>query len=433
MSHKFDNVSKDKDTTIYTSVEASFGEYCVLYQTWGWGTIKAESLIFSTDDINHLTEDELIEEVRQSPLIKEECRKKEITYKQLEEFTFVNFNFNDHDAGYDDFDDVFDASELAEIKRIQKLHFTNFDIIGDIHGHSTELVKLLTKLKYELNEQGFYSHKYGRKAIFVGDFIDRGPEQKAVIDIVKGMVENDTALAVMGNHEFNAISYNTLHPTTGKPLRSHSSNHKKQHQAFLDEYTDEEERKETIDWFKTLPLFLDLHKIRIIHACWNDCAIASIKNKLDSNNCLNDEFLIAANEKDSIEFNAIETLLKGIELKLPAGCFFKDSYGQERYDIRIKWWAVKDFSYSGLAIVTENLKDKIPNNIASIDHLDDFQYQEDAKPVFFGHYWFTGQPSRLQKNVACLDYSVANKGHLTAYSWCQQDVVIRDRFFVQAK
>ena len=314
----------------------------------------------------------------------------------------------------------------------QKSERNNFDIIGDIHGHSIELVKLLTKLEYTLNSQGFYSHSKDRKVMFVGDFIDRGPGQKAVIKIVKSMVENETALAVMGNHEFNALSYHALDPSTGEPLRSHSEKNTNQHQAFLDEFTDKKELKETLDWFKTLPLFLDLYKIRVIHACWNDGVIASIKDKLDARNCLNDEFLILANEKDTPEFKAIETLLKGPELALPKGCSFKDSDGQNRLKIRIKWWAAEDNSYRTLALVPESNKAEIPVTDAPLDTLAKLQYPEDAKPVFFGHYWFTGKPKKEQKNVACLDYSVAKDGVLTAYRWSNCDAIIKDVFFVQA-
>jgi hypothetical protein len=46
------------------------------------------------------------------------------------------------------------------------------------------------------------------------------------------MVENDSALAVMGNHKFNAISYHTLHPSTKKPLRKHAEDNTEQHQSF---------------------------------------------------------------------------------------------------------------------------------------------------------------------------------------------------------
>lgn len=93
MSNKFENVPVEYDTTIYASIEAPFGEYSVLHQTWRWDGVDAESLIFSTGDIKHLTKDDLIEEVRHSPFIKPESRNKGITFKQNEDFTYVNFNF----------------------------------------------------------------------------------------------------------------------------------------------------------------------------------------------------------------------------------------------------------------------------------------------------------------------------------------------------
>lgn len=74
-----------------------------------------------------------------------------------------------------------------------------FDIIGDIHGYALELVRLLKKLGY-VYDNGFYEHpEPDRKAIFVGDFIDRGPKIRETLSIVKAMVDNGTAKAVMGN------------------------------------------------------------------------------------------------------------------------------------------------------------------------------------------------------------------------------------------
>ena len=80
----------------------------------------------------------------------------------------------------------------------------NYDIIGDIHGHASTLIQLLKDLGYEKDEAGVFSHKE-RKVIFLGDFIDRGKEESLVINIVRPMLDNGHALAVMGNHEFNAI------------------------------------------------------------------------------------------------------------------------------------------------------------------------------------------------------------------------------------
>lgn len=84
----------------------------------------------------------------------------------------------------------------------------SYDIIGDIHGHSQSLEAILAKLGYK-SQSGIYRHP-SRKVIFLGDFIDRGKYQREVIDIARAMADSGGALAVMGNHEFNAIAYYTV-------------------------------------------------------------------------------------------------------------------------------------------------------------------------------------------------------------------------------
>ena len=81
-----------------------------------------------------------------------------------------------------------------------------FDIIGDIHGHAKELEILLVKLGYKRNA-GIYSHPEERKCIFLGDYIDRGPNIRETLHIVKDMCEAGSAFAIMGNHEFNFLAY----------------------------------------------------------------------------------------------------------------------------------------------------------------------------------------------------------------------------------
>ena len=85
-----------------------------------------------------------------------------------------------------------------------------YDIIGDIHGHADALVSLLKKMGYE-DKWGAWRHPE-RKAIFMGDFIDKGPKQVETVDIVRRMVEENNAMAVMGNHEFNAIAWHLPRP-----------------------------------------------------------------------------------------------------------------------------------------------------------------------------------------------------------------------------
>jgi predicted MPP superfamily phosphohydrolase len=79
-----------------------------------------------------------------------------------------------------------------------------------IHGHADELVELLENLGYQ-KAQGLYRHP-DRRVIFVGDFIDRGPKIRQVLEIVRAMIEEGKALAVMGNHELNALAYHTEDP-----------------------------------------------------------------------------------------------------------------------------------------------------------------------------------------------------------------------------
>ena len=109
---------------------------------------------------------------------------------------------------------------------------TGYDVIGDIHGHADELEALLADLGYE-KKGGAWRHPE-RKAVFLGDFIDRGPRQLEAVDIVRRMVDEGQAHAIMGNHEFNAIAW-YLRDENGQPLRAHTEKNFKQHHVFLAE------------------------------------------------------------------------------------------------------------------------------------------------------------------------------------------------------
>ena len=85
-----------------------------------------------------------------------------------------------------------------------------YDIIGDVHGHALELRALLDKMGYR-ESRGAYRHP-SRTAIFVGDLVDRGPDNVEATTIARQMVEEGTARIVMGNHEFNAVAFHTEDP-----------------------------------------------------------------------------------------------------------------------------------------------------------------------------------------------------------------------------
>ena len=88
---KFDNVTTESDTKITLNLETMFGKYDVLFQQWVWDGIKAESLIFDSEDVSDIDLDTLVDEVRNSALVTDAS--KEITSKVGEKFTFINFNF----------------------------------------------------------------------------------------------------------------------------------------------------------------------------------------------------------------------------------------------------------------------------------------------------------------------------------------------------
>lgn len=112
------------------------------------------------------------------------------------------------------------ATSPKSYLRIKRVH-NAFDIIGDVHGQADGLIALLRHLGYR-ESNGAWRHS-GRCVIFVGDFVDRGPKQIESVMIARRMVDAGCALAVMGNHDFNAVAWYLPDPShSGDHLRSHS-------------------------------------------------------------------------------------------------------------------------------------------------------------------------------------------------------------------
>lgn len=303
-----------------------------------------------------------------------------------------------------------------------------YDLIGDIHGHSEPLVELLEKLDYRSTD-GTYRHPE-RKVIFLGDFIDRGPNQREVIEIVRPMIDEGAALSVMGNHEFNAIAYFTRDPQDpSKHLRVHSQKNRGQHAAFLTAFEGTDDYPELIKWFRSLPMWLDLPGLRVVHACWDFPLMNFLSDRYPSvNSCLPEDLLVNASRKGRAEFEAVETLLKGKEIPMPIGQTFPDKDGNPRGEIRIKWWDATARTYLDAFIGPDTALTHIPEDPIDVEHL--IEYSVDDPPVFIGHYWLDTEPRLLAPNIACLDYSVAAKsgGKLVAYRWDGEQKLDQDKF-----
>jgi hypothetical protein len=210
--------------------------------------------------------------------------------------------------------------------------------------------------------------------LFLGDFIDRGPDNAAVIEIVRRMIDAGTASAIMGNHERTA---------------------------------------EVIDWMKTLPLFLEYPGFRVVHACWSEVTIARLRAVAPEGRLSGEQF-VSAGRKDDPFYKLAETTTKGPEVSLPDYWTFTDKDGTERKEVRIQWWKSGATSWADLAISVPD-PDQLPklplprDVIASVN-------PHDAKPVFFGHYWLSGSPTLQAPNALCLDYSAGTDGPLVSYS-----------------
>lgn len=303
---------------------------------------------------------------------------------------------------------------------------SGIDIIPDIHGQLTKLEALLTKLGYRKEVGGGWSHPE-RKVLFLGDYIDRGPQIRETLHLVRGMVEAGNATALMGNHEFNAVAYHT-NDDEGSPLRLHTAKNTHQHQATLDDFSGREaELGDFLEWFKGLPMFLELEGFRAVHACWSEKHVEFLEGK-----SLHDrEFLIkATTSKGSPEYEAIETVLKGPEVILPNGMQHIAPDGNGRSEMRVRWWGLdgeeKLIAYLAMPPGSLTAQDIIPKeNLANTPN-----HSAIEKPVFFGHYWLPPEHPKapLAPGICCLDFSAGKDGPLVAYRWDGNRILVEENF-----
>ena len=326
----------------------------------------------------------------------------------------------------------------------------SIDFIGDIHGHCDELVVLLKKLGYEELNGAFRYPGNARTVVFLGDYVDRGNQVRETINLVRAMRDAGSAEALMGNHEFNALSFwhengaggRRIEAIHGGYLREHSFNKVAIHVKTVESYRGRKaEFQEMLDFLKTLPFYLETETFRAQHACFDlNCAkvlkAEYIQSFMDGDF---DELIARANDKndeyDDSLYWPISLFLKGPELDLPEGVTFRDAEGVLRKRTRIRWWInPKNSNLQELSFQpgVELPPHEVPLEIQGRDF-----YGENERPVFFGHYWLTGLPKLIRDNVCCLDYSVAGyrgDGRLAAYRFDGEQKLDSTKFvWVDAK
>ncbi len=121
-------------------------------------------------------------------------------------------------------------------------------VIGDIHGCLKTLKKLIEKIQLKDNDQLF----------FIGDYIDRGPDSKGVLDFIIELNKNPNVFPLLGNHEKNLLQYNNeefrfLKYHLAKNNELNLLDGKKIHKIY-------------IDFIESLPYYYELDKFFIVHA-----------------------------------------------------------------------------------------------------------------------------------------------------------------------
>lgn len=304
-----------------------------------------------------------------------------------------------------------------------------YDIIGDVHGYAEELKALLLKMGYN-QDNGIWHHPE-RVAVFTGDFTCRGSSTRESIRIVRNMVENQTAIAILGNHEINVIGHFTKNKE-GILFKEATGSNKKIMDKIIAEYRYEKKAlKDDIKWLRRLPFCFDAGKFRVVHAHWSDRNRKIIRENRTKEK-LTKKLLSEIFMADSSLAVAVRQTTRGIEINLPHDLVIKDNNNIRRTNFRIKWWespkgkTFRDMSYGNKFLLPPY---SIPPEI-----IPPFEvYPSDAPTVFVGHYCVEEKQMLPASNVCCLDNCVANGGQLAAYRWNGEERIKKENFIFQGK
>jgi Calcineurin-like phosphoesterase len=297
-----------------------------------------------------------------------------------------------------------------------------YDIIGDVHGHATLLKKLLKTMGY-VREHGLWRHPE-RIAIFIGDFINRGPEIRETIEIVRQMTEAGSALTILGNHEYSAILYH-IKDSSGMYLSRHIAGNRNQIQSTLTSFIGfETEWRDHLKWLRTLPFYLDLGGLRVVHAYWNEKDINYLKKFIPKGK-LKKDFLRTIHENQQPTASIIYKILKGLEFRCPSDLILKCNKGMSRKVFRMNWWespnnkTFRDLAFGNKFILPNYT---VPQELAPIFE----PYGSTNPPVIVGHYCLSEGAAIIQQNICCVDSAVVGSEQLSAYRWSGEEVLTKE-------
>jgi len=299
------------------------------------------------------------------------------------------------------------------------------DIIGDVHGEIDVLDRLLAHLGYD--QDG--ASPDGRRLVFLGDLIDRGPDSPAVVDRVIELVKANKAFCLMGNHELNIL--------LGRPLPGNGwfiqPNPVERPGEFDSRRVDPDKIDDYLAFFASLPIILENDSLRLVHACWHRPSVSRLRRdimlkkpvtdlyreyEIDVRKKLNEAELAHMVDEESM-FYSVQLDDPNWDAKLLPAHAEAEVIGQMGNPIRVLT--------SGAAQVAE-APFFAAGHWRMADRIRWWDSYDDDIPVVIGHFWrrfsnaserisgvfgrdvFEGIPSHAwmgkRKNVYCVDYSV---------------------------
>lgn len=269
------------------------------------------------------------------------------------------------------------------------------DIVGDVHGELEPLRNLCRRLGYR--EDG--SHPQGRRLVFVGDLVDRGPDSPGVVRLVRSWIDAGNALAVIGNHEFNVLRRLDRMGNAWFYGREESNDGRGPIDPQV--LADEAFRQEFDRFASQLPIALVGDRLIVVHASPDEASIdRAAKSSLGLLDFYDEENARAKKiasrwPEGSVEWgvamqneNAVRTIVSGPE---EAAARVYLSAGKRRNKQRVRWW---------------------DRELPSV-------------PVVFGHYWRIPEPTdapelhvfeeddpfafNVPGRAICIDYSVGKR------------------------
>jgi len=297
-----------------------------------------------------------------------------------------------------------------------------YDIIGDIHGYIDALEELLDKLGYSYLDST-WQHP-SRRAVFVGDFICRGPGSRKVISTIRSMVNAGYAHAILGNHELNAIMLFTKND--GIPIHEPSKTNRQVLMRMASEYSRNIDAfADDIKWLRSLPFFLDFGSFRVVHAYWSNTNIGQL-NSLHKDGKIKKKKLkeIAAGESPLSQ--AVNETVRGIIFNLPADLIVKDSKNVSRNSFRIKWlMPMKGKTFADISFGSRFVLPRytIPDQLVKEYEV----YQPEEPLLFVGHYCMSHHLVQTA-NICCVDACISSGGRLAAYRYDGEKTISDEKF-----